>query len=57
MSIGLFVLLGVPMVAYLWETLNQLLALRLDPRRLLISLPVLAAFVGLLAVLGRTFRS
>jgi len=42
---GLVVLLGVPVVAYLWETLNQLLALHVNPTRLLISLPLLVIFV------------
>ncbi|BBM69881.1 hypothetical protein RmaAA213_17270 [Rhodothermus marinus] len=50
---GLVVLLGVPVVAYLWETLNQLLALHVNPTRLLISLPLLVVFVVWLRWLGR----
>ncbi len=32
---------GIPIVAYLWETLNQLLSLHVQPTRLWISLPLL----------------
>ncbi len=53
MRMGLVVLLGVPVVAYLWETLNQLLALHVNPTRLLISLPLLVVFVVWLRWLGR----
>ena len=50
---GVFVLIGMPMVAYLWETINQLLALHVDPTRLVISLPLLAVFVGFLVFVSR----
>jgi len=46
--LSVFVALGIPLVAYLWETLNQLLAGHLDPRRVLVSVPLLVAFVALL---------
>lgn len=52
-SLGLFLLLGIPMVAYLWETVHQILALHVDSTRLLISVPVLAAFVLLWRFIAR----
>lgn len=52
-SMALHVILGIPLVAYLWETLNDLLALHPDPAGLLIAVPVLLAFAGLLWVLAR----
>ncbi|MDQ7041779.1 MAG: hypothetical protein Q9M35_12655 [Rhodothermus sp.] len=45
LQMGLVVLLGMPVVAYLWETLNQLLSLHVNPMRLLISLPLLVVFI------------
>ncbi len=45
LQMGLVVLLGMPVVAYLWETLNQLMALHVNPTRLLISLPLLVVFI------------
>ena len=48
-----FAALGTPMFLYLWETLNGLLNGHLDGTRLLVSLPVLALFAGLLALLRR----
>ncbi len=48
-----FVVIGLPMVAYLWETINQILALELDPVRIAVSVPLLAIFLGFLAVIGR----
>jgi hypothetical protein len=51
-----FAALGTPMFLYLWETLNGLLTGHADAMRLLIALPVLALFVGLLVVLSRVVR-
>ncbi|SHK12120.1 hypothetical protein SAMN04488087_0354 [Rhodothermus profundi] len=53
LQMGLVVLLGMPVVAYLWETLNQLLSLHVNPMRLLISLPLLAVFIVWLRWLAR----
>lgn len=47
------VVLGIPLVAYLWESVNQLLAARVTMRRLLFSLPLLAALAGLLWAAAR----
>lgn len=48
---GLFVLAGVPFVSYLWETLNYALALKPVADRLLIAVPILLLFAGLLFLL------
>jgi hypothetical protein len=48
-GIAAFVFLGVPLLAYVWETLNDLLAGHWNPRRFLIAIP---AFL-LLLLLGR----
>ena len=53
---ALFVALGAPMVAYLWETLNELLALTVNPPRLLWSVPVLILFVVYLRWMGRSIQ-
>ena len=51
-----FVVAGAPMVYYLWSTINELLAGRLDLGRLGITLVVLIIFLGLLNMLTRTIR-
>jgi hypothetical protein len=55
-GITAFVLVGFPLVGYLWETLNQLFSGEVHPGRLLISIPLLIVFAGLLALLSRTVR-
>lgn len=37
---GLYVILGVPLVGYLWDVLNDVLALHVDGVRLLTAVPV-----------------
>jgi uncharacterized Tic20 family protein len=51
--IALFVALGAPLVAWLWETLNGLLAGHFDALRVAISVPVLAVLYVLLILLAR----
>jgi hypothetical protein len=53
LAILLLVLVGGPFVAYLWETLNRLMAGIIEPARLLISLPVLGLFALLLRLIAR----
>lgn len=48
MLLTVFVALGIPLTAYLWETLNQLLAGHVNPQRVLLSIPLLAALAALL---------
>lgn len=55
--IALFAVLGIPLVAYLWETLNEALALKFDPPRLAISVAALALFLGLLFLLKKSIQS
>ncbi|HEX6308046.1 MAG TPA: hypothetical protein VFZ69_07655 [Longimicrobiales bacterium] len=57
LGIGLFVLLGTPLVAYIWETLNRLFAGILEPVRLLIAIPALALFYLLLRFMARTVHA
>ena len=49
---AIYVLAGIPLVAVIWETLNQLLALRLDAG-LLLALPAAVLFAALLYYLSR----
>ncbi|HEU5086740.1 MAG TPA: hypothetical protein VFT99_04820 [Roseiflexaceae bacterium] len=49
----LFVLIGIPLVSYLWETLNQLLGLHFDVQRFLISIVILAVLGGVLYIFSR----
>jgi hypothetical protein len=55
-GIAVFVLVGSPMVGYLWETLNQLLAGEVHPGRLLVSLPLLVVLAGVLMLLSQFVR-
>lgn len=50
------VLIGFPMIAYLWETLNGLLAGEIHRERLLISLPLLLVFALYLWLLAGLMR-
>jgi hypothetical protein len=54
--IAAFVLVGAPMVYYLWSTLNEVLAGHFDGPRLLLSLLILLIFLGVLAILSRSVR-
>jgi hypothetical protein len=55
-GIALFVLVGFPLVAYLWETLNQLMGGEVRPLRLLLTLPVVLLLTGVLRLLSRAVR-
>ncbi len=54
--VGAFVIVGAPLVYYLWSTINEVLAGRFEGVRLLISGIVLLIFVGLLTILSRSVR-
>jgi hypothetical protein len=54
LPIALFVLAGIPAVAYLWDSLNHLFAGQVDGGRLLVGLAALAVLVLLLGMLART---
>ena len=51
-----FVVIGAPMVYYLWTTINELLAGHIAWGRLGISIIVLLIFLGLLGILTRSIR-
>lgn len=55
-AMAVFVLVGLPLVGYLWKTLNDLLALEVDTTRLLLSVPVLAVLAVLLWLLARAVQ-
>jgi hypothetical protein len=52
----LFVLLGTPLVAYVWETANRLFAGDVDAGRLALTVPAALVLGGLLLLLARTIR-
>jgi hypothetical protein len=56
-GIGLFVLLGTPLVAYLWDTLNRLFAGIVEPVRLLIAIPAAILFYLLLRAMARAVQA
>lgn len=51
-----FVVVGAPLVYYLWTTVNQVLTGRVDGMRLLVTAVVLLIFLGLLSILSRSVR-
>lgn len=57
LGIALFVLLGTPLVAYLWETVNQLLSGIVDPMRLLITVPAALIFYFMLRFMARSVEA
>lgn len=50
------VLLGAPLIAFIWQTLNVLLSGTIEPRRLALSLPALVLLYLLLRFVGRFVR-
>ena len=52
-GIGLIVLIGIPLGAYIWETLNELLAGHINTSRLLWLVPALVLGVLLLRFMSR----
>lgn len=55
--IALFAVIGIALVAYLWETLNRVLALEFNPLRIAISAGVLVLFIGLLILLKKSIQA
>jgi hypothetical protein len=51
-QMALFVLIGIPLVGYLWNLLNDLLALQFDLLQIVIAIPVLLVFAGLLKLMA-----
>ena len=52
-AMGLIVVVGAPMIWYLWEVLTQLLSGVFDVRAVLIAIPVLAVFLAFLWFVSR----
>lgn len=51
------VLLGTPLAAFLWHTLNHLLSGVVRPIELLLAIPCLLLFAGVLFLIARFVRS
>ena len=51
-----FVLLGMPLVWYLWTAVNEILTGHVEGGRLLLAIPVLVLFLALLVLLSRAVR-
>lgn len=49
-----YVIIGTPLVAYIWETLNLLVAGRAEFLRLVFTLPAAALLAGVFVLLTRT---
>jgi hypothetical protein len=49
-----YIIIGTPLVAYIWETLNLLVAGKAEAIRLLITLPAVALLAGVFVLLTRT---
>lgn len=56
LRMAVFVVLGAPLVGYLWETISTLLALRVHGTQLLIALPALLLFISLMMWMSRVLR-
>ncbi|HEX9279698.1 MAG TPA: hypothetical protein VF890_03580 [Gemmatimonadales bacterium] len=54
--LALLVAAGIPLLAYLWETLNLLLGGHLGVRRLALSAPLLVVFAALLWFTARSLQ-
>lgn len=52
-GLAAIIVTGIPLLAYIWGTLNELLAGHVDGRRLAITAPVGLALVALLVFAGR----
>ena len=55
-AMAVYVLVGFPLVWYLWETVNELLKAEFEGLRLLLAVPVLLLLLGLLVLLGRSVQ-
>lgn len=54
LTLAATILIGVPLLAYVWETLNRVFAGHFDGRRIAITVPVGLVLIGVLIVAGRT---
>jgi ABC-type proline/glycine betaine transport system permease subunit len=57
LGIGVAILLGVPLLAYVWETANRLVAGHFDLVRFLITIPAAALLILLWRVLARRIEA
>lgn len=54
LPIAVFVIVGVPLVAVIWESLNRVFAGQFDGARIAIAFVAALVFAGLLKILART---
>lgn len=54
LGIAAFVALGIPLVAYIWETVNRVLSGHFETRRVLLTLPAILLLLGVFRLLSRT---
>lgn len=52
-GMGVFVIIGVPMIFYIWSFLNDLLSGRFDLGNAALAAVLLVIFIGFLRVLGK----
>ena len=53
---ALYVIIGIPMVAYIWDVLNEILALEFRTVRILIAIPVVVVLLFYLRFVSRRLR-
>jgi len=53
---AVYVVVGFPLVWYLWETVNEVLKAEFNGPRILIAVPVLLLLFGVLVLLGRSVQ-
>jgi hypothetical protein len=53
LRVALFAIIGIPLAAYLWDTLNHLVAGDLSSVRIIVAVPTLLVFILLILFLSR----
>jgi formate hydrogenlyase subunit 3/multisubunit Na+/H+ antiporter MnhD subunit len=51
--LAIITIVGIPFVAVLWETLNEILSGHIRPGRIAVAAPLLLVFLGILIAAGR----
>ena len=56
-TIAAFVALGIPLIAFIWETANRGFAGHFEAKRVLLTLPAILLLLGLFTLLARTLTA
>lgn len=56
LRMGFFVVLGTPLVGYIWGTIHEVLALHVSPLRLALTVLAIVLLLGLVAWMHRSVR-